>query len=77
MHRTRIKWAYYCTFRSPIAPDLGDNLEPPIISEASENERRVASAVHVLVAKPRFEGLKHALVMKHDNLLGHLKLLPE
>src|SRR5437016_12071450 len=23
MHRTRIKWAYYCTFRSPIAPDLG------------------------------------------------------
>src|SRR2546429_5123789 len=46
-----------------------DNLEPPIISEASENERRVASAVHVLVAKPRFEGLKHALVMKHDNLL--------
>jgi len=25
MQGTRIKWAYYCTFRSPIAPDLGNN----------------------------------------------------
>src|SRR5437899_472356 len=29
MHRTRIKWAYYCTFRSPIAPDLGYTAQSP------------------------------------------------
>src|SRR6516162_10558676 len=67
----------HSTFSRAVLQNSRNNLKPAIIPEASENERRVASAVHVLVAKPRFEGLKHALVMKRDNLLGYLKLLPE
>ena len=48
-----------------------------IIAEACENERRVASAPHVLAAKPGFEVWKHTFVMEGDNLLGHEKLFPE
>src|SRR5206468_12375675 len=40
-------------------------------------ERRVASAAHVLAAKPGFEVWKHTCVMEGDNLLGHEKLFPE
>jgi hypothetical protein len=54
-----------------------DNLKPAIIAEACENERRVASAAHVLAAKPGFEVWKHTFVMEGDNLLGHEKLFPE
>jgi len=54
-----------------------DNLKPAIIAEACENERRVASAAHVLAAKPEFEVWKHTCVMEGDNPLGHKKLFPE
>src|SRR6516162_5144832 len=67
----------HSTFSRAVLQNSRNNLKPAIISEASENERRVASAVHVLVAKPRFERWKHALVMKRNNLLGYVKLLPE
>jgi len=33
--------------------------------------------VHVLTAEPRFEPWKHTVVMKSDNFLGYLKLLPK
>ena len=53
------------------------DLEATIIAKTCENERRVASQVHVLVAKRGLEVLKHTLIVKRDNLLGHLKLFPE
>jgi hypothetical protein len=54
-----------------------DNLTPPIIAESYENERRVASTAHVLTAQLEFKPWKHTLVMKRDDVLGDLKLLPE
>jgi hypothetical protein len=50
---------------------------PPPAAMACENERSVASLVHVIVAEPRFEAVEHTLVVKLDNLFRHLKLLPE
>ena len=54
-----------------------DNLNPLVIAESCENERRVAAATNVVAAEPGFEPWKHTLVMKRDNFLGDLKLLPE
>ena len=67
----------HSTFSRAVLQNSLDNLKPAIIAETRENERRVASPVHILVAKPVFEVLKHVLIVKRNNLLGHLKLFPE
>jgi hypothetical protein len=33
--------------------------------------------MHIVVAKPRLEVVKHTIVVERDNLLGHLKLFPK
>jgi|SRR5580692_7130733 hypothetical protein len=33
--------------------------------------------MHIVVAKPRLEVVKHTIVVERDNLLGYLKLFPE
>jgi hypothetical protein len=46
---------------------------------AHSNRERIAEfrLFHVLVAEPGFEVLKHTLIVKRNNLLGHLKLFPK
>src|SRR6266705_5906159 len=40
MQGTCIKWAYYCTFRSPIAPDLGSTeQDKPVLLPGNTGER--------------------------------------